>query len=294
MNFLARPPSTNWEYISLPGEPSRCAWVWFKPANAPHCVIVQVTPEFFTSAPGRPPITLRSLAHHLGLDAGAVTGWTLYGVPDDGRQGANPAWDNPLPQPRAGAEAQIVLFTAPAGAIREQQPIAASPAAATSFGRMETSWNACLQLELQLAAAAKQLNSMLVRITSLNRDLSTEERRFGDQQDKRDWEETRRWLRDITARLSRSLKDHHLGATSAAGKRNWHESVYKQYVVARIPFEGQQQAEREYEAYRKTMQTLLANINNALGVASQDGERRAQLILTRIAAKVRMSRSSKK
>jgi len=158
---------------------------------------------------------------------------------------------------------------------------------------MESDWSASLQLELQLAAAAKQLNGTMLRINSLNRDLSIDEVRAGDQQDKREWHEARRWLRDAAGRLSRFLKDHHIGMTSAIGKRNSYESIYQQYVVPRRPFEGLEQAEREFEIYRKTLQTLLNNMTAANGAAVQDAERRAQLILTRIASKLRNARAKR-
>jgi hypothetical protein len=41
------------------------------------------------------------------------------------------------------------------------------------------------------------------------------------------------------------------------------------------------------------MQTLLNNMNTAQTSATQDGERRAQLVLTRISAKARALRSKK-
>jgi len=150
-----------------------------------------------------------------------------------------------------------------------------------------------LQLEIQLGAAAKQLNAIVQRINSLNRDLSSEERRFSDNQDQREWNDTRRWLRDGMHRVSRVLKDHHVGMTSTAGKRNEYEEIYKNHIVTRTPFEGLIQAERDFEAYRKALQTLLNNMGSAQGAAVQDGERRAQQVLARIAAKVRNARTKR-
>src|SRR5258708_7230112 len=54
------------------------------------------------------------------------------------------------------------------------------------------------------------------------------------------------------------------------------ELIYQQYVVPRRNFEGLVQAERDFDQYRKTMQTLLNNMNTAQTSAMQEGERRAQ------------------
>ncbi|RPI78701.1 MAG: hypothetical protein EHM42_13215 [Planctomycetaceae bacterium] len=157
--------------------------------------------------------------------------------------------------------------------------------------RMAADWNACLQLEQQLEAAAKQLNATLTRLNTLNRELSPEESRFADQQDKREWQDARRWLRDATAKVSRFLKEHLVGITSAAGKRDSYETLYKQFILPRRSFEGMAQADREFAGYRKLLQSLLNNMNSAQGSAVQDAERRAQAIITRMAARVRAAKS---
>ena len=81
--------------------------------------------------------------------------------------------------------------------------------------------------------------------------------------------------------------------TSNAGKRNAYELIHQQYVVPRRNFEGLVQAERDFEQYHKTMQALLYNMNTAQTSAIQEGERRAQQVLSRIAAKVRTLRSKR-
>jgi hypothetical protein len=224
--------------------------------------------------------------------------WSLYGTAYDAQQGANPALDYPIPEPGMAADPSLHIFLhtllAPLAAPASMAPaIAPGGAAQDAFARMDAEWNLSLQLEQQLAAAAKQLNATLLRINSLNRDLSSEEGRTADQLDKKEWQDSRRLLRDIATRVSRFLKDHHIGMTSAAGKRGSFEAIYEQYVVPRRQFEGIVQAERDFEQYRKTMQTLLNHMNATQTSATQDGERRAQQILTRIAAKVRSSRAKR-
>jgi hypothetical protein len=257
---------------------------------------------------------MRAVLAALGIDPRWVAVWSLYGVPYDGQQGTNPAWDFPIPEPGAATDPSITIVlhaipvdgqarspvpaaSASPGQVASPpiavQPAAPAPASSAVFSQMEADWNAILQIELQLAAAAKQLNATLLRLNSLNRDLSSEEARCGDQLDKRDWQDARRWLRDGAARLSRFLKDHHMGMTSTAGKRESYATIYRQYVVPRRSYDSLAQAEREFEFHRKSLQMLLNNMNAAHSAAVQDGERRAQQVLTRIAAKVRAARAKR-
>lgn len=267
---------------------------------APQSVLVQVPQELLHDPARRAPLTMRALALGAGIDPQRVARISLYGSPYDGQLGIGPVWESPIPPPPPGADPTIALVLAPAlapatsaGSCPANPPIPAPAGGAADeiLSRMDAAWNASLQLELQLAAAAKQLNGTLGRLNALNRDLSSEEARCGDNQDKREWNDARRWLRDGATRLSRFLKDHHIGMTSAAGKRNTYESIYRQYVMPRRNFDGSDLLEREFESYRKQLQTLLNNMNTALGAAVQEGERRAQQILARIAAKVRAGRA---
>jgi len=295
MSFAERTPSSNWERVPFPSEPG-FVWGWYKPAAAPHGVMVRVPDEVFR---GRSrPLTLRLLARSLDIDPRQVGSCSLYGAIYDSQLGAGTVWDYPIGPPAAGADPTIALFVhlapvqAPMAATIDTAAMPRGPLA-DRFARMESDWSASLQLELQLAAAAKQLSGTMMRMNSMNRDLSIDEVRAADQQDKREWHDARRWLRDAGGRLSRFLKDHHIGMTSAIGKRNAYESIYQQYVVHRQPFEGLEQAEREFEIYRKTLQTLLNNMTAANGAAVQDAERRAQLVLTRIASKLRNARAKR-
>jgi hypothetical protein len=298
MHFAERPPSSAWEAISFPDEPHTFCWAWFKPAAAPHGLVIRIPEETFRNPARRLPLTLRRVLAAAGIDPREVALWSLYGVGYDAQQGANPALDFPIPEPGAAGDPSIHIFLhALPAAVVAPVPLPAAVAPGRSGGdpysRIAEEWNLSLQLEQQLAAAAKQLNATLQRLNSLNRDLSPEEGRAADQLDKKEWQDARRWLRDIAARVSRFLKDHHIGMTSTAGKRGSFETLYEQYVVPRRSFDGLAQAERDFEQYRKTMQTLLNNMNAAQTSATQDGERRAQQVLVRIGGKVRSSRQKK-
>jgi hypothetical protein len=173
-----------------------------------------------------------------------------------------------------------------------QQPVVAVPAT-HAIDRIAADWNSSNQVEHQLDLARKQLHDTLVRVNVLDRDLSSEERMYGDRQDQSDWQEARRWLRDVAVRLSKLIKDHDIGMASAAGKRNNFEAIYQQVVIPRRPCEGLDAMQREFEAHRKMVQHLLLQMNSAQATATQEGERRAQQVLQRIGAKVRAARSKR-
>ncbi len=294
MRFAARPPSTTWELISPAFSPGKSFWAWFKPHDAPFVVAVHLPDPGETLAAGAA-LTMRQVLTALEIEPRDVAFWSLYGTVYDGQGGANPVLDFPIPPPpTADLAIQIHLQATMSATVPPQaMPTASGTASAAVFARMDADWNATMQLEIQLAAAAKQLNGVYARINSLNRDLTPDESRCADQLDKRDWQDARRMLRDIANRLSRILKDHTIGMTSVAGKRNDFAAIYEQYVAVRRPFEGLEQAEREFQAYRKTVLSLLKNMSSAQGAAIQDGERRAQQILARIAATTRNAQRRK-
>jgi hypothetical protein len=297
MHFVERPPSTTWEPIPLASDPQCFVWAWFKPPAAPQGLFVRIPAEAFQNPVRRQSLTIRTILAALRVDPRQVAVWTLYGVSYDGQQLANSNWDYPIPEPGTAADPSIGIYlhpTAVAAPALAAPPVSASPGAGGGvFSRMEADWNSCLQIELQLTAAAKLLNATLQRINSLNRDMSPEEARCADSQDKRDWQEARRWLRDVASRVSRFLKDHLVGITSNAGKRNSYEATYQQYIVPRRQFDGLEQADRDFDAYRKSLQTLLTNMTAVNATAVQEGERRAQQVMTRVAGKIRSSRAKR-
>jgi hypothetical protein len=308
MNFAQRPPSPSWERLPVADAPQQWVWAWFKPPHAPHGLVVRVPEEAFRDDPGRPAPTLRKVLHSAGIDPRSVSIWYLYGAPHDARQGANPLLDAVIPQPPPGADPTILVLInplalpwsgpppgTPAAPMFQAVPPSGGhqPSAAAILARIDAEWNSILEIETQLNPMRKQVQGTLSRINALNRDLSAEERVSSDNQDKSDWLDARRWLRDASARLSRFIKDYDVGHTSSAGRRNWFEATYQQHVAHRRPFEGMEQAERDYETYRKTLQTLLMNMHAANTAALQDAERRAQGVLSRIGAKVRAARAKR-
>jgi len=278
--FAARPASTAWEPISLPDLPQCHVWAWFKPPALPPGLFVQIPEETFDKLPERNGLTIRKLLSALGIDPGSIAIWYLYGAPQEGRSGTSPAFDEPIPKP-TGADPNIAiviggLLTAPPGGDVAQ-----------IFENIDSDWNTSLRIEKQLLLVRKQLAAVLGRLGALDRDLSPDERLHGDRQDKSDWQEVRRLLKDARTHISRYIKEHDTGETSTAGKRHWLEQTYQQCVVPRQPIEGMERLQRDFESQRKRLQTLLGSMSMLLTGSAQEAERRAQQVLGRLAARVR-------
>jgi hypothetical protein len=229
--------------------------------------------------------------------------------------GANPLLDQPLPSPGPWGDPAIsvrVMPQMPAAAAvapppgipqmaalpMATPPSAVRPASADltderMLQAFEADWYALLTLETQLAAARKQLGALQGQLQSLNRDLSPDERLAADNQDNKDWQDARRWLRDALASVSRWIRDHDIGMVSAAGNRNRFEQIYQQHVVPRQSFPGLASACQEFDQHRKTAQHLLIQMQSAHQNSSRDGVTRARQVLGRIDAKVRKAREKR-
>ncbi len=161
------------------------------------------------------------------------------------------------------------------------------------YERIEADWNSSNEIEKDLTRLRKQLVDILGRLKTLNRDLNGPERVHSNNQDKKDWQDARRCLRDATNRVWKYLKAHDIGDTSNAGKRVMFEEVYRKYIAPRKLFKEFMTTARAFESHRKTITTLHGDMNNAYSFASLDGERKAQQVLNRIQQKVREASNKK-
>jgi hypothetical protein len=298
MSFAARPASTTWEQVPLPGSAAGFCWAWFKPPTAPECLIIRLPGESFSANRALMPVTVRQLLQATGIDPNHISGWSLYGAPFEAR-GMATLLDQPIPPPPAGAEPELCIYVAAAPQLQAVADAMAMPASSGGdvshiFDMIDTDWNLSLLLEKHLVLLRKQLSNMLTRIQTIDRDLNPEERMYGDRQAKNDWQEARRWLKDSAAKLTRYIKEHDTGETSNAGKREWFVKTYQQLVVPRRPFENLVQVQRNFESHRKRLQILQTNMTTALQFATSDGERRAQQVLERIARSVRDARAKRR
>ncbi|GAB4158889.1 MAG: hypothetical protein Tsb009_36180 [Planctomycetaceae bacterium] len=270
-------------------------------------MILRIPDEVYLHSQAVPCLTLRQLVSAAGVNPALIVMWSLQGMTYQIKPETTPLLDQVIPAAPPGSDPNIVVWL---NTPVQQAGMASPPASGFSlpasqsglkssadlsdvFDVIETNWHAIVQIEKQLKRLRKQLSSMISRLGSLNRDLGPDERLHANRQDKSDWQVARRWLRDVANRISQSVKAFDIGENSNAGQRNYFQQIYEQYIAPRKPFEGIHQTEREFETYRKGIQTLQATMNNALQTAVQDGERRATQILSRIAASVRAANSKR-
>jgi hypothetical protein len=161
------------------------------------------------------------------------------------------------------------------------------PHLAEAYEHVEQDWRTCRETEKDLARLRQQLLDAMGRLKALNRDLTGPERVHSNTQEKKDWQQARRMLRDCSNRLWKCIKAHDIGYTSSAGQRRWFEETFEKYIAPRRHFEGFQDADRAFGGYRKAVTTLHLDMSNALSIAQLDGERRALQVLAKIAEKVR-------
>lgn len=326
MNFYERATSTTWEVASLPHVPNAPVWFWFKPQNLPNGLAIQIPAETFVATANSPVLNLRNILTAANIDPAIVHNWFVYGVPEDAMGGMNPAFEQPIPPPPVGGDPNIYVImhsiaqpvaTAPVSAppqinyatpvmpgsvipgsdeqtLEDEGPVSELPEGTHPLVHsIDGDWKAVLYMEKQMAGIRKKLGMIQGRLNSLNRDLTPDERNHGDNQDRRDWQDARRWLRDASTTVSRYMRDHDIGPTSGAGKRTQMEELHKQVVLNRQPVPNLEEVHREFVNFRKQMQTLMNNMNNANATASRDGEQRAKRILSRIAAKVRKAKTKR-
>jgi hypothetical protein len=292
--FAARTPSRAWERIAAPDNPHHCLWAWFKPPNVPPGVILRIPDEMYRVHPKvAESWTVRKLLHAVGVDPAAVATCFVYGMPCNLLNGG--AWlDARIPRPTPGADPNIVVYINPA--LIAAVPVATGPmdeATLDIFERIDADWSAISELDKDLGRLRKQLVDMMGRLKNLNRDLTNPERLHSTSQDKKDWQDCRRGLRDATNRLWKCIKANDIGETSTAGQKAWFEETHRKYIAPRKCFDGLAQALRAFDTYRKMVQTLHTDMTNAYNLAMIDGERKAQSVLARIQAKVREATNRK-
>ena len=291
--FADRPPSQTWESVPLVECPQHRVWVWFKPASAPQGLVIRIPDETRVGFPQiAGPLTMRKLAQSTGLEPDSIAVWYTNGMAFDGAYSAGSLLDQPVPAPVLGIDPAIVVCV-------NVQALAAEPATDTSatpaelFERIKQDWNSSQEVGKELVRLRKQLVEMQGRLKTLNRDLSSSERLHATSQDKKDWTETKRWLREAVSRMSMMIKDYDIGDTSSAGRQRWYAETYEKHVLPRIPFAGLERLQRDFATYRKMLITLQINMSSAHTQVGLTAERRANAVLKRIQAKVREATNRK-
>jgi hypothetical protein len=291
-SFAERPASQSWEALPLDAASGGFVWAWFKPPNVSG-LLLGIPAEAYRDPRCCGVLTMRRLLYAAGVDHASVSAWQVHGLIYDSMRGASPLLDQPVPPPAAGVDPTIVVYVSePQAAIAAQfaPPVRVEE---MSLGQVleaiEADWRASLETEVQLKILRKRLADLFARIKSLNRDLNPEERVHASNEDKKDWQDARRGLRDAEARLTMMIKQYDIGDTSTAGQRTVFEQIYEQFIQPRRPFDTIQQAQRDFAIYRKMVATLQTSMNAAYAQSAGEGERRAQQVLKRITDKVRQA-----
>ena len=292
MDFTLRPASTGWEALALVPGTAIGIWVWCKPLHAPLDLIVRVSAETFQAVGGM--LSLRQIVAGAGAEMGQVQGLTIQGTFIDALSGTNPLLDHAVPAASPWVEVAIRML--PMAASYAVAPVAGAGLSAGSQASamaIQSDWTAVVQAETQLMTLRKQLATVQGRLLSLNRDLSADENVASDNADRKEWQDTRRWLRDCAGLASRYIKEADTGVTSMAGNKGRLEQLVQDAKAGRLSPPQMAAAQNEIEAHRKTVVNIQNQMQNALQAAGRDGEQRAQQILTRIAAKVRAHRTKR-
>ena len=299
ISFHLQAPSTAWEPVALRLGSSPVVWAWFKPSHAPSSVVFQIPPEVWQEVNSATPVTIRQLVAIAGIPA--LQGWTVAGQ--------YYAWDErlavfvdlPLAEPPAGVDPYLILWCQMTATLQTSIRIESPPPMLASdpplnedsgalFDSMDSLWRGIQQIETDVRRARSQLEQSMHRLNSLNRDLGPNEINAADSNDKKDWIDARRWLRDSAGILSKSIKQIDVGVLSGAGQRHRFEDIFQRYVASRRVFPGIKQAALDFEMYHKTAKHVLLSAQSALAKGSTDGERRANNVLQRIARKIRQRR----
>ncbi len=312
MPFPSRAPSTAWEIVPLPTNPSVALWVWFQPGHAPDSVVFQLPPELWQTNPAMSQVSLRLLAGAAGIDS--LRGWSLYGqsYPLDAQTVR--LLDAALPPPPPGVDPQVVLWAQPSMAqpmfpqpmLPQPMPHQSMTAPASNpetiigigelmpgenpgpyFDLINSCWTNIQYIESDVRRARAQLEQSASRLSSLNRDLTFDELQASDSVDRQNWQDARRSLRDAAGGLSRSIKEIDVGLLSSAGQRNKFLDLMERYVKPRVPFPGLKQAALEFEAHHKSAKNVLQAAQTAINKGGTESERRANSILQRIRQKGR-------
>ena len=158
------------------------------------------------------------------------------------------------------------------------------------YARIEAAWKSARQIERQMTGLRQKLGSIEAALGKLDRELSPEERLASDREDRDEWTDVRRWLRELQSRCHREIKAFDIGMTSGAGSRRRLEDIFQTRIEPRTA-SGQLDAYRgEFDQFRKDMVSLQRAMGAALQAASQNGTQRAQRTLGKIAAKIREMR----
>lgn len=313
--FSHRAPSAQWEQLPILRVPGLTLWVWYRPPNLPVGLMVSVPPEIQAAYPAGFPFSLGDLLLAAGVDPAIVHSVSYYGSEWRTTEFFGPVLNHPLP-PVGSAAQPAIAIQIHQQAVTDVNSVAeptASPAAETRTGssseeqrttndtdpgrqkmmydRIDKAWRSSVQMERQMAGLRQKLASVMAAMGKLDRDLVPDERLAAEREDRDAWHDARRWMRDLCAKCHREIKNFDVGMTSAAGRRNAIELLYRQVIEPRAGCTDLPGIRREFETYRRDMMNLQKSMHTALLASQQNGTQRAHRVLNTINRKIRERRA---
>lgn len=157
--------------------------------------------------------------------------------------------------------------------------------------RIEAAWKSAIQIERQLTGLRQKLSSMQTALGKLDRELTPDERLASDREDRDEWADVRRWLRDLQGKCHREIKAFDIGMTSSAGVKNTLEQRFLETTEGRVRVTDLPTLRKEFEKYRKDLMCLQRAMTAALQSSVQNGTQRAQRVIGKIGVKIREMRA---
>ena len=316
--YFSRQTSSQWEPLWLAQIPQMPLWIWCRPAALANGFQIVIPDTLIAAFPRTLPFSLADILGHLALPSYALKAVSFYAQNWYAAVHCLPALGNPLPTPTAAMRAEISVLIHETDAPALPYP----PTAPVSVGfqhddesgaddpfemdlesdtepltdslmvqRIEAAWKSALQIERQLTGLRQKLSSIQTVLGKMDRELTADERVASDREDRDEWNDVRRWLRDLQTKCHREIKSFDVGMTSGAGVRNSLEQSFLNQIEQRKGTADLAAMRREFEKYRKDMVSLQRSMTATLQSASQNGTQRAQRVLGRIAGKIREMRA---
>lgn len=319
--YFSRHPSSQWEPLWLSQIPQIPLWIWCRPSALSSGFHVVIPASMSVAFPKLLPFSLADILGHLAIPPQALSDVSFYGQNWYAAAECLPALGNPLPTPTAEMKAEISVLihepvasafpyplTAPAAVDSQPEFEPEAEVADDPFEtdlesetepltdslmvqRIEAAWKSALQIERQLTGLRQKLSSIQTSLGKMDRELTADERVASDREDRDEWNDVRRWLRDLQTKCHREIKTFDVGMTSGAGVRNSLEQSFMNQIEQRKANADLFALRREFEKYRKDMASLQRSMTVTLQSASQNGTQRAQRVLGKIAGKIREMRA---
>ncbi len=313
--FSHRPPSAHWEPLPILPVPGLMLWVWYRPQHLPLGLMVSVPPEVLAAYPAGFPFTLSQIFLAAGVEPTTVHFVSCFGSEWQAADVFGPLLNHTMSPVVWGAQPEIAIQvrqqTVPdvsAMGQREPNPVTgihtdtsaeeqpapddADPGSQKlMYDRIDKAWRSSIQMERQMTGLRQKLASVMAALDKLDRDLNSNERLAAEREDRDAWQDARRWMRDLCAKCHREIKSFDIGMTSAAGRRNSMEQLYRQWIEPRARCTDLPSVRREFEVYRRDMLNLQKSMQAVLMAARQNGTERAHRVLSEINRKIRERRA---